>query len=164
MTSYTPMKIEAKDQVHPQLVELEKQLASLEGQVLNWDQLERDAKFNHQVGDEELREWDRVNAETRRFTQFRITICKLRRGFSVAQWPADVRKYVESYNERSGIWDRLEDLDDQIEVFEDVYELANDRLSEYSYFRREYKLEVLIAFLLFVEIAIMLGELFFLAK
>ena len=60
--------------------------------------------------------------------------------------------------------DRLGWLDDRIEVYEDLYELANDRLSEFSYFNREYRLELWIILLLIAEVVIMLGELWMLSR
>ena len=56
------------------------------------------------------------------------------------------------------ILDRLKAVDDRLEVYEDVYELANDRLLEYGNFRTEAKLEFWIIVILVVELVLMLAE------
>jgi hypothetical protein len=50
--------------------------------------------------------------------------------------------------------DRLRLLDDAIEMAQDVYDTANDRLLEYRYFRSEYMIEVVIALVLLVELIV----------
>ena len=40
------------------------------------------------------------------------------------------------------VLDRLKAVDDRLEVYEDVYELANDRILEYGNFRAEARLEI----------------------
>jgi len=61
---------------------------------------------------------------------------------------------------RTGVEQRLEQLDDRLEVVEDVYELANDRLSEYRYFRIECFIEIVVAGLLLAELVLMGWELY----
>jgi uncharacterized Rmd1/YagE family protein len=56
------------------------------------------------------------------------------------------------------VQDRLKAVDDRLEVFEDAYELANDRLMEYGNFRAEAKLEIWIIVILLGELILMLGE------
>ena len=55
--------------------------------------------------------------------------------------------------------DRLGSVDDRLEVYEDLYELANDRLSEFSYFYREFRVEIWIVVLLAAELIVMLADL-----
>ena len=55
--------------------------------------------------------------------------------------------------------ERLGHVDDRLEVFEDLYELANDRLSEFSYFAREFRLELWIVLLLLAELIVMIADL-----
>ena len=56
------------------------------------------------------------------------------------------------------VQDRLKALDDRLEVFEDVYELANDRLLEYGNFLTEARLEIWIIVILVAEVVLMLAE------
>jgi hypothetical protein len=49
-------------------------------------------------------------------------------------------------------------VDERLEVYEDTYELANDRLMEYGNFRAEAKLEIWIIAILLGELALMLVE------
>ena len=61
---------------------------------------------------------------------------------------------------QSEVVERLRVLDDQLEVVADLYELANDRLTEYSYFLREYRLERWILLALVAELAFSIIGLF----
>ena len=54
--------------------------------------------------------------------------------------------------------DRLIVLDDKIEVVEDLYATANERLTSFAYFRREYWLEIAIVVLLLVQFVQMVAE------
>jgi hypothetical protein len=47
-----------------------------------------------------------------------------------------------------------------LEILEDLYEVANDRLSEFSYFHTEYILELLIILVLALEVVLMAYEVF----
>ena len=56
--------------------------------------------------------------------------------------------------------DRLAVVDDKIEVLEDLYATANERLTSFAYFRREYWLEIAIVVLLLVQFAQMVIDFF----
>ena len=56
------------------------------------------------------------------------------------------------------VQDRLKAFDNRLEVYEDTYELANDRLMEYGNLRAEAKLEIWIIVILVVEVVLMLWE------
>jgi uncharacterized Rmd1/YagE family protein len=60
--------------------------------------------------------------------------------------------------------ERFHWVDDKLEVYDDLYELANDRLSEFAYFMREYRLEAWIIVLLLVECVLMSVELWLLLR
>jgi hypothetical protein len=61
------------------------------------------------------------------------------------------RQLGERLRTESDTETRLETLDGQIEVYEYVYELACQRISDYRHFRREYTVEILIAVILAIE-------------
>ena len=65
---------------------------------------------------------------------------------------------------REALVTRLGWLDDKLEVAEDLYELANDRLSDFTYFHREFRLELLIVVLLLAEVIIMSAELWWMVR
>ena len=56
------------------------------------------------------------------------------------------------------IQDRLRAFDNRLEVYEDTYELANDRLLEYGNVRAEAKLEIWIIVILVVEVLLTLWD------
>jgi hypothetical protein len=55
---------------------------------------------------------------------------------------------------------RLETLDGRIEVYEYIYEVAGQRLSDYRHFRREYAVEIIIAVILAVEALLVAYEVY----
>ncbi len=66
---------------------------------------------------------------------------------------------IGELTKKTRVWDdRIEAVDDKLEFLEDVYELANDRLTEFRYFRRESTLELWIIALLVLELAVTLWE------
>jgi hypothetical protein len=96
-----------------------------------------------------------TNTLTRRMTCARI------------EWPLLVptgamtdaaRRLAAKLRDSLDIEDRLETLDGQIEVYEDLCEVANQRLSDYSHFFREMIVEVLIVLLLAAEVAVVLMD------
>ena len=68
------------------------------------------------------------------------------------------RRLFSELAQQADVVDRLRSLDDRLEVFEDLYELANDRLGELSYFQKEHRLEAWILAMLLVEVFLMLFE------
>ncbi len=68
-----------------------------------------------------------------------------------ADLPPLARRLGEALREESDVADRLESLDEKIEVYEYIYELASQRMGEYRNARREMFLEVLIIAILVIE-------------
>jgi hypothetical protein len=126
----------------------------------NWGAARQDAALSHRVTRKALRQWARVGE----LTEW-VALSRLR-------YPAiDVGLYAppESLTPRSRrillelakltrMPDRLEFVDDQIQVYDDLYHVANDRLSEYRYHRTELQMEALIVILLVMEAAVMIIE------
>ncbi len=71
------------------------------------------------------------------------------------------RKLAAKLRDSLDIEDRLETLDGQIEVYEDLCEVANQRLSDYSHFYREFIVEILIVLLLGAEVTVALMNYFY---
>jgi hypothetical protein len=69
------------------------------------------------------------------------------------------RRMVGKLAHEADIAGRIERVDKRLEVFESLYELANDRLADFTYFRLEYRLEVWIILILVIEVLVMFFEL-----
>ena len=71
------------------------------------------------------------------------------------------RRLMSRLLARADVKDRLESLNDRLETVEGLYEGANDRVSDYRWYRNGHMLELLIVVFLVVECAIMGTELGF---
>lgn len=126
----------------------------------------QDIGLTHQVGEAALARWPHVNAMTRAVTGYRMAFVPLEARLEKPsnQLTGSARVLVSELVMQTDMTDRLALLDDKLEVLEDLYELANDRISEFSYFKREYRLEWGILFVLVLEVIVMLGEIYFIAR
>ncbi len=125
---------------------------SLEKRVrLMLDEAKRDASFTGRVGPEQLLQFDRLDERNKLATLARIEFAEIERDVLLAQQSKNA-KIFEELLESSGLEDRLEQLDDEIEIAEEVYAVCIDRLSEFSYFWREYKAELWIILILVLEL------------
>src|SRR5260221_7082389 len=94
---------------------------------------------------------------TRRRMRFaRLEPCLEKASIALA---GPARRLATELAVQAEVIDRLGSLDDRLEVCEDLYELANDRLSEFTYFHREFRLELWIIVLLVAEVVVMSVEL-----
>ena len=141
----------------------EGELRRLESQVAAWwSQAQGDIALTHQVDREAERRWPHVNAMTEAVTRARMTHIAIEGPLEKgpAELPGLARRLFAELAQRVETPHRLERLDERIDVLADLYELANDRLSEYSYFRREYLLEALIVAVLAIEAALLVYDIF----
>ncbi len=122
----------------------------------------KDVHLTHSVGPLDSKQQAHVNNMTKRSMLARIKFVRLEPclGKSSPNLPGLERRMLEEISEKTAISDRLETVDDKLEVLEDVYELANDRLTEFRYFSEEARLERWVIFLLWLEVALLLLELF----
>lgn len=72
---------------------------------------------------------------------------------------APSQRIVSELAQQADTIDRLRLLDDGIELAQEVYDTANDRLLEYRYFHAEYRIEIIIAVILFAELIAVCVEL-----
>jgi hypothetical protein len=148
-------------EILPGLIEFafhEGELRKLEREVdADWAIAEQDVDLNHSVNDRSLSRRRHVDDMTRRTLGRRMRFARLEPCLEKpsAALPGPARRLAGELALLSEAIERLGWLDDRIEVYEDLYELANDRLSEYSYFSREYRLELWIIVLLIAEVVIM---------
>jgi hypothetical protein len=140
----------------------EGELRRLEREVAaDWPAAEADVDLTHEVGAATHKRWGHVARMTERIGRRRIRFARLERHLEKAS-PAlsgPARRLVAELLTQAETLDRLRAVDDGIEVQEDLYELANDRLSEFSYFWREHRLELWIVVLLVAEVVLLLAEL-----
>jgi hypothetical protein len=93
----------------------------------------------------------------------RMTCARIERPLLVPTGPMTdaARKLAVKLRDSLDIEDRLDTLDGQIEVYEDLCEVANQRLSDYSHFFREFIVEILIVLLLAAEVTVALMNYFY---
>jgi hypothetical protein len=126
----------------------------------DWPAYEADIRLTHAVGDAELAEQQHVNAMTVAATRRRMLFARLERPLEKAAitLPGPARRLVSELAVQAEILERMKSVDDRIEVFEDLYELANDRLCEYHYFSTELRIERWIFVVLFLELILCAWE------
>jgi hypothetical protein len=127
-----------------------------------WPAARQDVGLTHRAGPASLEKWPRVCEMTEWASRSRIRFAAVDSFLSVGSetLTARGRRILLELANLSRMTDRLRAIDDQVEIFEDIYELANDRLSEYSYYRGEYRLEVWIIVILVAEVVLLLVEIF----
>ena len=156
---------ERLQEVLPGLIEFafyEEELRRLEREIeADWETAGVDVYLTHSVGREEVKRRSHVDEMTVHMTRRRMRFARLEPFLekSSIALPGPARRLATELAMQAEVIDRLGWLDDRIEVCEDLYELANDRLSEFSYFDREYRLELWIIVLLVAEVIIMSIEL-----
>lgn len=127
----------------------------------HWATAEADAELTHSVDGRSLGRRTHVDRMTRDTALRRIRLARLSPNLEkptlVLSGPA--RRLVSELANQAEVTDRLTYIDERLQVFEDLYESANDRLSEYSYFAREYRVELWIVALLVLEAVLILVEL-----
>jgi len=131
-----------------------------------WPKAERDVALTHQVKKHDLARTDSINELTRV-----VQLARMR--FSRIAWLLENPdpdllsnagcQIVSELVGRGNIENRLEAVEDRLEIFSDLYELANDRLSEFSFFWREYTLEVWILAMLVLEVVLLVIEALFIS-
>jgi hypothetical protein len=110
-----------------------------------------------------LRAVRHIHERTCTMTSRRIRYTRLERPLEKPSitLPGAGRRLVSELLVQCEIQDRLKAVDDRLEVYEDTYELANDRLMEYGNFRVEARLEIWIIVILLAELVVMLGDIGF---
>ncbi len=149
------------DELAPGLIEFafyEGELQKLERELEQyWPAAESDAALTHAVGQPELAQQSHVNELTAGMARRRIRFARLEPCLEKASiaLPGPARRLAGELAMQAEVLDRLGWVDDRLEVFENLYELANDRLTEFTYFNREFRLELWIIVLLVMEVIIM---------
>lgn len=140
----------------------EAELGRLERELEDhWSTAEADVVLTHSVSDGALARRAHVDRMTRETALRRIRLARLSPNLEkpTLALSGPARRLVSELANAADVADRLHYVDDRLQVYEDLYESANDRLSEYSYFAREYRVELWIVGLLVVEAVLILVEL-----
>lgn len=127
----------------------------------SWATLKGHLPLTHQVDDSSFEKLGEVNERTEWIYSLRARFVRVEPFLDVppAYLPATAKRIVQELCAQIETLARLRVLDDQLEVYEDAYELCSDRILEYSYFRREFKVELWIIAILVLEVVIMGYEL-----
>jgi hypothetical protein len=139
----------------------ESELRKLESELsADWPQAEVDALAAHDVDRQALADCRHITEMSQRTALRRIRFARLGPALEKASTglTGPTRRMVAELVLQTEIVDRLKHVDDRLEVFEDLYELANDRLAEFRFFRHECRLEEWIIVILVVEVVLIVFE------
>jgi hypothetical protein len=155
------------DRLEPALAALaefahfEGHLRRLEAEVAaDWPTLESHTPLAHEVHGKDLKLRPELAAGTARTMNRRLRCARIERRLTApaASLGESAATLGERLRDEADVAGRLETIDGQIETYEYVYELANQRMGEYRNFRREYLVEILIVALLAAETLLLLAE------
>ena len=141
----------------------EGQLRRLEAETANaWPEARGDVPLTYHVGQAELALDASVGQRAGHVFDRRIRCVRIEPHLytPAATLPPLAQQVGEALREKAGVEDRLESLDGKTEVFEYIYELAGQRMSDYTHFRRGIFLEVMIVVFLAFEVGLMMVECF----
>jgi hypothetical protein len=137
------------------------ELRRIEGEIADsWADLERDKGLAFEVTPADLKRSGIVGARMNQVLQRRIRLARIGPHLyePEASLPAASQKLGEELREKARTEARLETVDAQIEVFEDIYEMSGQRMGEYRAARQEHVLEWIIIVLLAAEMLLMLAQ------
>jgi hypothetical protein len=157
---------ESRNDVVAALVEFafyEGQLRALEQAVVGGEaQAQLDVTLAHRILYRDRKHWDRLRDCLEGFSRTRLTFARLEpqlaAGSRALSLPA--RRWVSRLLSRADIEARLEALNDRLEALEDLYEGANQRISEYRWYREGHFLEMGIILILLAECFLMSGDIY----
>ncbi|MGA1984184.1 MAG: hypothetical protein ABSG84_17180 [Acidobacteriaceae bacterium] len=139
----------------------ESELRRIEREIADaWGELEQDKGLAFEVKPADLKRSEAVGGRMNQALARRIRLARIEPHLyeTPATLPAASRKLGEELREKARIEMRLEAVDGQLEVFEDVYEMSGQRMGEYRAAREEQVLEWVIILLLAAELVLMLVQ------
>jgi len=139
----------------------ESELRRLEAEIAgDWAVVESDIPLTHDVKAADLCRQAQLGEMTQRTLQRRMRHVRIEQHLLNPAGTGPLAKVARYLQRKLRIANRLEALDGQLETYEYVYELANQRMAEYANFRREYLVEWLIVIVLALEVVVVIAELF----
>ena len=125
---------------------LEKQAAEL------LQEAKQDTCFAGKVDDKWLAQFTRLGEQKRKALLLRIDFVAIKREIKQCEYAGEDGKLFADLLSASGLEDRLDLLDEEIEISEEIYGECVERLSDFDYFWREYWAEIWIIVILIVEL------------
>lgn len=106
--------------------------------------------------------WDRLGETVEALAVLRLTFARLEPLFSAPprSLAPEARRAATLLASRSRVPARLESLSNRLEALEDLYEGAVDRITDFRWYRKGEILETTIIVLLAVEVALLVGQMF----
>jgi hypothetical protein len=125
-----------------------------------WTELEQDKGLAFAVTKADLKRSEAVGGRMSRALERRIRMARIEPHLYEpdARLPAASQKLGEELREKARIESRLETVDAQIEVFEDIYEMGGQRMGEFRASAEEHVLEWIIIVLLGGELLLLLAQ------
>ena len=137
-----------------ELRRLESAIASIETSAV------ADAPIAYSIKAKTRNEWTRFEETMKSLALLRLTFAKLEPRLLTPSraLPIAGRRLFRQLSRRARIEDRLAAMTDRLEVCEDLYEGAVDRITDYRWFRKEMVLETIIVVLLLLEVLQLGGD------
>jgi hypothetical protein len=140
----------------------ESELRKLEQEVAaSWTELEADSPLAFDVNTENFAQEKILGSRMQQSLRRRMRHARIEPHLLLpaTHLSSQGKALCDRLREETCTEDRMEILDGQIEVGEQVYDLSSQRIGEYRNSQREFVLECLIIVLLTAEVAIMIAEL-----
>jgi hypothetical protein len=127
-----------------------------------WQSMTDDAALTHDIHRVALREQRRVNQMTRQFQTARIFVARMDIALQRPEptLSAPTKRLLNELVLQADLISRVRLLDDAIEVGEDLYELANDRMIEHRNYLVEIWIETAILLAILAELVVLLVDFF----
>ena len=157
---------ERREEILAALVEFtfyEGELRALEGQLEAREaQAQADVSIAYQIRSRDQKHWTRLEEAIEYFARIRLSYARLEPFLAKPSraLPSQSQHFVSALFREADVEDRLEALNDRLEVLEDLYEGANDRVADYRSYRKSAFLEIVITMLLFVETIIIAVDIY----
>jgi hypothetical protein len=121
---------------------------------------EQNTSLTHQLTKTDLARSLEINSATRQAHAARLQLLRLRSvlGEFPSEFTVASRQLVQQLSIKAEVEERIEELEHRLEVVAEFFDVANDRLTEFSYFWREYKLEWWILVMLALEVLLLVIE------
>ncbi|MDP9034741.1 MAG: hypothetical protein M3O50_08020 [Myxococcota bacterium] len=128
-----------------------------------WPTAERDIVLTRRLTGRSLERWQHVDNMTEEMGRRRLEFARLEPHLEKPplSLSAVSQRAIAELTVQADVEDRLVYVDDRLEVFEELYQRTNERLCEYSYFRRENAMELGIVVAIVLQVAV---EIVFLMK
>ena len=145
-----------------EIVYYEAELTSIEKSMAEgWQYLDKDASEALEFGERNIHQHPHLKEQYQKAYKLRARLAKIT-PFIAAPFafpPTLSSQISERVRERTRMMHRAEHASDQLEVFEEVYEMCSSRVNEYLLTRSNNKLEWIIIILLVVQIVLSLIDL-----